>query len=129
MKITMAYYYLPSGRRVHRDDRRDRLSEDYGVAPDVKVELTGKQIDKYRKARREAGILHRGRAGVGTNDWEVYDAEKILASDPQLAVAALCLRAQLLAQALGIDPAVRSGLASGQMDPTRRTLERETVSP
>ena len=103
MKITMAYYYLPSGRRVHRNPK-DRTNEDYGVEPHVKVELTGKQIEKHLLTRREAGVLHRGTAGngEGQGDWTVYDAEKMLESDPQLAMAVICLRATLLAAPMGV---------------------------
>jgi C-terminal peptidase prc len=101
MKITIAYYYLPSGRRVHRNPL-DKENEDYGVAADVDVELTGKQMTELETMQRDAGILHRNGGAKENQDWTIYDAEKVLESDPQLRMALLCLKSRLLAESLGI---------------------------
>ena len=95
LKMTMAYYYLPSGRRVHRDPK-DKTNDDYGVEPHVKLELTAEQMKDYAKVRREAGILHLSNGENG--DWTVYTADEVVASDPQLAIGLSCLRGGLLAK-------------------------------
>ncbi len=101
MKITIAYYYLPSGRRVNRNPL-DKDNEDYGVEPDVTVELTGNQMIELEKKRRDAGILHQNGAEKDTTATRtVYNAEEIVKVDPQLHMALLCLKSHLLADSLG----------------------------
>jgi len=102
LKMTIAYYYLPSNRRVHRD-LRDKTNEDYGVEPDVKVELAGTQIETLRRVQREAGILRRNHVDstAEENTRKAYGPETILESDPQLSVASACLQGSLLAKRLG----------------------------
>lgn len=114
MKITIAYYYLPSGRRVHRNPQ-DKDSEDYGVEPDVAVELTGSQMIQMEKIRREAGVLHRnGSKKEAAAGWTVYNADEILKVDPQLRMALLCLKSRLLAEAMGTNPAAEEVLAQSK---------------
>jgi carboxyl-terminal processing protease len=100
LKLTIAYYYLPSGRRVHRDPK-DRLNKDYGVEPHISLELTGEHIKEMYKVRREAGILHLNGYKDGESDWHSYTPEEMLASDAQLNMAVLCLRGELVARSLG----------------------------
>jgi carboxyl-terminal processing protease len=102
LKITIAYYYLPNNRRVHRDPK-DKTNEDYGVEPDVKMELAGKQIETWNKTLREAGILHRMNPD-STKTWKTFKPEQILEADPQMKMAVICLRAQLIAQSMGLSP-------------------------
>jgi len=97
MKMTIAYYYLPSNRRVHHD-LKDKTDKDYGVQPDVIVELTGDQIQQMRKVRRAAETLHRNDQPESAQTWKVFSPQDILAEDAQLSVALLCLQADLLAQ-------------------------------
>jgi len=101
LKMTIAYYYLPSDRRVHRD-LRDRTNEDYGVEPNVKVELAGAQIETMRRVQREAGILHRNHVDPeGEKIWKVYGPAEVLQSDPQLSIASACLQGSLIMKKLG----------------------------
>jgi len=114
MKITIAYYYLPSGRRVHRNPQ-DKDSEDYGVEPDVAVELTGSQMIEMEKLRRDAGILHQNGSDKDTAAARtVYTAQEILKVDPQLRMALLCLKSRLLAEAMGANPAAEEVLAQSK---------------
>jgi len=101
MKMTVAYYYLPSGRRVHRDPK-DKSNEDYGVMPDIELEMTGKQLEKLYRVQRDSEILHRDDLLPEARKWELYTAEDILQSDPQLRMAVLCLKAQYLVDATEI---------------------------
>jgi len=97
MKLTVAYYYLPSGRKVHRDPD-DKSNKDYGVVPDIKIELTGDQIEKYVKVHHDAGVLHRNDLPPEAKTWKVFNTDEILQSDPQLQFALLNLRAKLWAK-------------------------------
>lgn len=110
MKMTIAYYYLPSGRRVHHDPK-DRHNEDYGVFPDIKLELTAKQLDEYFKARQDAGILHKSDTDDAGNKWTVFTAAGMVEKDPQLQAGILSLQAQTLARSLGQNAPAESCLA------------------
>ncbi|MBN1846782.1 MAG: S41 family peptidase [Sedimentisphaerales bacterium] len=101
LKMTIAYYYLPSDRRVHRD-LHDKSSTDYGVNPDVSVELTSEQIENLRTVRRQAGILHRnGEAAGEDRSWKLFTPREIVESDPQLAMALICLQGKMVEGTLG----------------------------
>ncbi len=54
LKLTVAYYYLPSGRLVHR--RKD--SKDWGVDPQIVVPMTPQQEQAVMKERYEAELMH-----------------------------------------------------------------------
>jgi len=97
--MTIAYYYLPSNRRVHRDPK-DKDNKDYGVEPDMTIELTNKQLVDHYEVQRDAAILHQNDQGSDAADREVYDLEKVLASDPVLRMALLCMNAQIAVREL-----------------------------
>lgn len=99
IKMSIAYYYLPSNRRVHRDPK-DKADEDYGVEPDFKVALTGGQRQEQAKTQVSAGILHRDDLPSEARTWKVYAVDEVLADDLQLQMAKLCLQAQLLGRSL-----------------------------
>ncbi len=94
LKMTVAYYYLPSGRRVHRDPD-NKKQEDYGVMPHIEVELTADQIEDYVGTWHDADVLHRNDLGEQEQAWELMTREKLLEKDPQLYMALLNLRARL----------------------------------
>ncbi|MBN2210197.1 MAG: PDZ domain-containing protein [Sedimentisphaerales bacterium] len=95
MKLTIAYYYLPGGRRVHRDI--DALPDaDYGVVPDIEVELTADQFKTLYETRNDAGVLYQN----GEVEHPAFTAKTVLDNDPQLQAAVLCLEAKLIANGL-----------------------------
>jgi len=98
MKMTIAYYYLPSNRRVHRDPE-DKTNKDYGVEPEINIELTVSQIEKFLKAQHDAGVLHRDDLPLDEQTWKVYTVDEMLQSDPQLQIALWTLQARLWTQA------------------------------
>ena len=53
LKLTAAHYYLPSGRLLHKTNG----SKDWGVDPDVKVQLTPKQAKRWLDLRRKTDLL------------------------------------------------------------------------
>jgi len=92
MKITGEYYYLPSGRCVHRDPK-DKVSKDYGVKPNVDVQITVDQMIKLRDTQREGAILRAKRERPKTP--KIYSAQDILDVDPQLFIAKICMNAKI----------------------------------
>ena len=53
LKLTTSHYYLPSGRCIHREEN----SQQWGVDPDVKVEMTPEQMRAAIDARQDLDIL------------------------------------------------------------------------
>ena len=53
LKLTTAYYYLPLGRRLHRENG----STDWGVSPDVAVNMTPRQMKRWQDIRRKTDLL------------------------------------------------------------------------
>ena len=52
LKLTTAYYYLPSGRTLHGSDGKDA-----GIMPDVEVRMTPKQIKRWLEVRQKTDLL------------------------------------------------------------------------
>lgn len=50
IKLTVAYYRLPSGRIIHRDRNRNK-SDDWGVQPDIKITLGKNEVKSIQDAR------------------------------------------------------------------------------
>ncbi len=53
LKLTTAYYYLPSGRLLHRQNS----AKDWGVNPDVDVYITPRQMRRWLRIRRKTDLL------------------------------------------------------------------------
>jgi carboxyl-terminal processing protease len=93
LKLTTQYYRLPDGRLIHRRDGRS----DWGVEPDVGVEMLPHQINEALLLRQDADILPL----VDEKEWEEGerpDPERLLVEgiDPQLETGLLLLRTQTL---------------------------------
>jgi len=83
LRLTTAYYYLPSGRLLHRRNG----AEDWGVDPDVEVLITPKQMRRWLAIRRDTDLLRDVEAKQLAEDLaEQYDA------DVQLSTAVLLLK-------------------------------------
>ncbi|HSU68265.1 MAG TPA: S41 family peptidase, partial [Tepidisphaeraceae bacterium] len=107
LKLTTSHYYLPSGRCIHREEN----SKEWGVDPDVTVEMTPDQMRAAIDARQDLDVL-RDVTPAGGAQPKLNDAAKVadpkegknaaappkkdlLSSDPQLSAALLLLRLQL----------------------------------
>jgi len=88
LKLTTSHYYLPGGKCIHREES----STDWGVEPDLVVEMTPEQMRAAINARQEQDIL-RDEGATGTVAAKASD--NLLASDPQLSAAVLLLRLEL----------------------------------
>lgn len=53
LKLTTAYYYLPSGRLIHKAPESDV----WGVEPDIQVKLVPREQHKIYSMRREADVI------------------------------------------------------------------------
>ncbi len=96
LKYTMAYYHLPSGQRVEsRDEMEKQNRKDWGVAPNVKVELRSDELKKMIEVQRDNDVLVKANHN-GTNDYKKHTIEETLAVDPQLAVGLLIIQSRLI---------------------------------
>jgi carboxyl-terminal processing protease len=111
LKLTTSHYYLPSGRCIHREEN----STEWGVDPDVTVEMTPEQMRAAIDARQDLDVLRDINSTPAEGEQEKLDdkapaaqekeqpklddtkkdKKDLLASDPQLAAAVLLLRLQL----------------------------------
>jgi carboxyl-terminal processing protease len=104
LKLTTSHYYLPSGRCIHREEN----SKDWGVDPDLTIEMTPEQMRAAIDARQELDVLRDvGDAPAQDKTVQVKEeakdvkeavakaAKDPMASDPQLSAALLILRMQL----------------------------------
>lgn len=112
LKLTTSHYYLPSGRCIHREEN----STEWGVDPDVTVEMTPDQMRTAISARQSMDVLRDAetapakgaqeklkevapaveKAVETTREVEADKKNKDpLACDPQLSAALLMLRLQL----------------------------------
>ena len=101
LKLTTSHYYLPNGKCIHREEN----SKEWGVDPNVTVEMTPEQMRSAIDARQELDILRDGDlggAGAAVKEEEpaggkTVDAKKKdpLTSDAQLSAALLLMRVHL----------------------------------
>jgi len=94
LKVTEAYYYLPSGRCIQREDN----SAEWGVDPTAGffVPMTNEATRQMWRVRREEEVLRSGaRANGHEQNWS--DPEWILEylKDPQLSAAVRAIGAKL----------------------------------
>jgi carboxyl-terminal processing protease len=97
LKYTMAYYHLPSGQRVEsRDEMEKQHRKDWGIAPNVDVELRSDELKKMLEVQRDNDVLVKANHDGTDNEFKKYTIKETLASDPQLAVALLVIKSQLI---------------------------------
>jgi len=97
LKYTMAYYHLPSGQRVESRDTMEKLgTEDWGVAPNVEVELRSDELKKMIEVQRNNDVLVKAEHNGTNGDFKKHTIEETLAADPQLAVGLLIIQSKLI---------------------------------
>ncbi len=87
LKLTTQYYYLPSGRLIHRKPG----AEVWGVQPDVEVEMLPSQIADALIMRQDADLFH------APDDEEFVDPARLISEgiDTQLETALLLLQSKI----------------------------------
>jgi carboxyl-terminal processing protease len=102
LKLTTSHYYLPNGKCIHRDEN----SQEWGVDPDVTIEMTPEQMRAAIDARQDLDVLRDNPQPAGNEQdklrdeagevkeavAEVKERKDPLQSDPQLSAALLYLR-------------------------------------
>jgi carboxyl-terminal processing protease len=87
LKLTTAYYYLPSGRLLHRRPGQ----KDWGVDPDIEVRMTPKQTRQWLEVRQRTDLLQ------DVDPTELHsDLARQYDADNQLAAAVLLLKLKQL---------------------------------
>ncbi len=96
LKYTMAHYHLPSGQRVESRDAMTKLGrKDWGVAPDVQVDLISDEIRKMNEVQRDNDVLFHADHENSNGSVKKHSIEETLESDRQLAVGVLVLKSKL----------------------------------
>ena len=62
LRLTTAYYYLPSDRLIHRR-RDDGGDAEWGIRPDQVIELNEEEIEAVWKSWLDSGIIQNGADG------------------------------------------------------------------
>jgi len=97
LKYTMAYYHLPSGQRVRsRDAEEKKGTKDWGVGPDVEVELTSEELREMLDVQRDNDVLVQAGREEHSASYQKRTIEEALKADPQLAVGLLVVKAKLV---------------------------------
>ncbi|MDF1667252.1 MAG: S41 family peptidase, partial [Planctomycetota bacterium] len=125
LKLTTAYYYTPSGRRIHR--RKDSKPEDeWGLVPDIKVPLTLEQKAKLAEYQNKRYVLSlKERAGKKLSDKDKVEEFK----DPVVEAAVAHLAKVLTKKAPlipeGAVPPEKSSEKTKKSAPTEQAKAKE----
>ncbi len=96
LKFTMAYYHLPSGQRVNSRAAMEKMGRhDWGVAPNIKVALRTDEARKLWQVERKNAVLIQADREANHKEEAKPTLAETLASDPQLAVGLMVVKAQL----------------------------------
>lgn len=97
LKYTQAYYHLPSGQRVESRDAMEKLGrDDWGVGPNIEVELRSDELKKLLEVQRHNDVLVKAEHEDTNENFKKHTIEETLAVDAQLAVGLLAIRSQLI---------------------------------
>ncbi|MBN1815980.1 MAG: S41 family peptidase [Sedimentisphaerales bacterium] len=101
LKYTMAYYHLPSGQPVKNRYLMEKQGrKDWGIAPDVEIELTLSELQKMIDVQRANEVLAKADHDNNASPMVRHSIEETLQSDPQLALGLLILQAKQIEQSL-----------------------------
>jgi len=97
LKYTMAHYHLPSGRTVESQGLVEvGNTNNWGIIPDIQVELTKDERKTIAQIRRSNAALTRGVPGNGSTAKRKSSSSEAIDADPQLAVGLLVLKSKML---------------------------------
>ncbi len=96
LKYTMAYYHLPSGQRVmNRYEMERQGRKDWGIKPDVEVELVLGEMRKMIEVQRANEVLAKADHDEA-HPLKRHTLAETLEADKQLAVALLVLKSKMI---------------------------------
>jgi carboxyl-terminal processing protease len=97
VKYTMSYYHLPSGQIVKSRDVAEKAgTKDWGIGPDIEVDMTNDELRKMLDIQRDNDVLVQAGRGEGRESPKKHTIEETLAADPQLAVALMVIKTKLI---------------------------------
>jgi carboxyl-terminal processing protease len=97
LKYTQAYYHLPSGQRVESRDAMEKLGrKDWGIGPNIEVDLRSDELKKLAEVQRQNDVLVKADREDSNKEFKKHTVEETLAADPQLAVGLLAVRSKLI---------------------------------
>jgi carboxyl-terminal processing protease len=104
LKYTMAYYHLPSGQRVEsREEVKKEGRDDWGVGPNIVVDLRSEELKKMIDVQRDNDVLVRADHEDINGAVKKHTLKETLESDRQLAVGLLVVKSKLVqAEALAL---------------------------
>ena len=70
--------------------------KDWGVAPNIDVELRSDELKKMTEVQRDNDVLVKANHDGSNDEFKKHTLEETLASDPQLAVALLVIKSKLI---------------------------------
>jgi carboxyl-terminal processing protease len=101
LKYTMAYYHLPDGRRVKDRWAMEKAGrKDWGVMPNVKVELGSNEFKKMFDNQRDNDVLAAANHNENKTKLVRHSLSETLGSDRQLSVALLIAKTKLIESGL-----------------------------
>ena len=97
LKYTMAYYHLPSGQRVKNRYMMEKQGrKDWGIEPDIEIELRSDEMRDMIDVQRANEVLTRADHDEEASPVKRYSLLETVESDPQLAVALLAVKSELV---------------------------------
>jgi carboxyl-terminal processing protease len=97
LKYTMAYYHLPSGQRVKSKEEAEKEgTQDWGIGPDVAVELRSDELRKMNDIQRDNDVLVKAGHDEAVSPLKKHTLEQTIEADPQLATAILVMKSKLI---------------------------------
>jgi len=97
LKYTVAYYHLPSGRRVESRHLMETLGRtDWGIIPDVNVDLHSDQLQEIANVQKINGFLVTNGNEDPFGGVSRYSSRQTVDADPQLAVVLLVLKSKMI---------------------------------
>ena len=102
LKYTMAYYHLPDGSRVKDRWAAEKAGKkDWGIMPNVKIELRSDEMKKLFDIQRDNDVLAAADHDDNKSKLVRHNLTETLDADRQLAVAMLIAKTKLIESGLG----------------------------
>ncbi|MHC4617928.1 MAG: S41 family peptidase [Planctomycetota bacterium] len=99
LKYTMAYYHLPSGQKVKsRDEAKKRGEKDWGIGPNVEIELTSDELRTLLDVQRDNDVLVQADHRTGSAPLKRRSLDETISSDVQLAVGILVAKTKVITE-------------------------------
>lgn len=96
LKYTTAYYYLPSGHKIKNRNTHESMNYgDWGVLPDVIVELRSDELRKMTKVQRANESASKDHYS-DASDVRSFSVRETIDADPQLATGILVLKSKMI---------------------------------